>query len=278
MKNRENNRFTAGEFAALCGTTKETLRHYNNIGILKPEMVGANGYRYFSPAQFFDFYLISSLKRAGSPLMDIRRYLERPDAAEFLQLLYKQRDGLQREKLMLERMEQLIRQSIDSIELALSVKSNFEKPELIVCEEEYFVAVETPETQGTTELDFFECIQDHVRYCAQNDIGAEFQIGVIVRRDAFLAGTYRPSYFCSRIARPLDCARLFIKPRGQYVSVLYRGGIETAPAYQKIMEFVDQNGLSVAGNAYEYELSGFLSTGDGQNYICRISVQVDGGK
>ena len=27
---------TSGAFAALCGTTKETLRHYNDIGLLPP--------------------------------------------------------------------------------------------------------------------------------------------------------------------------------------------------------------------------------------------------
>ena len=28
--------FSSGEFARLCGTTKETLRHYHNIGLLVP--------------------------------------------------------------------------------------------------------------------------------------------------------------------------------------------------------------------------------------------------
>ena len=33
--------YTSGEFARLCGTTKETLRHYDEVGILKPAEVGA---------------------------------------------------------------------------------------------------------------------------------------------------------------------------------------------------------------------------------------------
>jgi DNA-binding transcriptional MerR regulator/effector-binding domain-containing protein len=273
MKNQKH--FTAGEFAQLCLTTKETLRHYNDIGILRPETTGANGYRYYSSAQFFDFYLISSLKRAGSPLSDIRRYLEHPDAEDFLQLLYKQRESLMREKQMVERMERLVRQSISSIELALSAE-RFGQPGLAACGEEYFAAVEAPRIQGTSELDFFGCLQDHVRYCTANDIGAEFQIGAIVLKDALLAGSYQPSFFCSRLLRKRDCDRLFVKPEGNYVSMLYKGGIETSPAYRQIMEYIAENGLTVCGNAYEDELSGYLSTGDGRNYICRISVQVEG--
>lgn len=43
---------TSGEFAELCGTTKETLFHYDEIGILKPAWLGENRYRYYTPAQF----------------------------------------------------------------------------------------------------------------------------------------------------------------------------------------------------------------------------------
>ena len=32
--------FTSGEFAKLCGTTKETLRHYDSLGLLCPERRG----------------------------------------------------------------------------------------------------------------------------------------------------------------------------------------------------------------------------------------------
>ena len=36
----------AGEFAHLCGTTKETLRHYKDIGLLMPVAKAENGYIY----------------------------------------------------------------------------------------------------------------------------------------------------------------------------------------------------------------------------------------
>ena len=46
---------TTGEFAKICGVTKHTLFHYDDIGILKPEIVKANGYRYYAIKQFFTF-------------------------------------------------------------------------------------------------------------------------------------------------------------------------------------------------------------------------------
>ena len=63
--------FTSGEFAHLCGTTKETLRHYNNIGLLKPAKTTENGYQYYSAFQFYDFYFISAFKGTGMHLKEL---------------------------------------------------------------------------------------------------------------------------------------------------------------------------------------------------------------
>ena len=41
----EKHRFKTAEFAALCGVKKDTLLHYDHIGLLKPQWVGENGYQ-----------------------------------------------------------------------------------------------------------------------------------------------------------------------------------------------------------------------------------------
>ena len=57
--------FTTGEFSRLCNVKKDTLFHYDEIGILQPEIVRENGYRYYSINQFFLFDIITMLKKAG---------------------------------------------------------------------------------------------------------------------------------------------------------------------------------------------------------------------
>ena len=39
---------TTGEFAKMVGVTKDTLFHYDDINLFSPEIVGENGYRYYS--------------------------------------------------------------------------------------------------------------------------------------------------------------------------------------------------------------------------------------
>lgn len=71
--------YTTGQFAELCGVKKQTLFHYDDINLLKPARVDDNGYRRYSHSQYQDFLLISCLKEAGMSLAEIKNYLEEDD-------------------------------------------------------------------------------------------------------------------------------------------------------------------------------------------------------
>ena len=70
----------AREFAHLSGTTKETLRHNKDIGLMMPVAKPENGYQLYSPLQISDYLLISSLQQAGCSLQEIKGYLSEPDS------------------------------------------------------------------------------------------------------------------------------------------------------------------------------------------------------
>ena len=89
---------TAGAFAALCGTTKETLRHYRDLGLLVPVRRGENGYGYYDAEQFYDFYAIAIFRQTGTPLTEIRRCLQDQSAGGTLALLREQRERLGEER------------------------------------------------------------------------------------------------------------------------------------------------------------------------------------
>ncbi len=44
--------YPSGEFAKLAGVNKRTLHYYNDIGLFCPQIVGENGYHYYSCFQF----------------------------------------------------------------------------------------------------------------------------------------------------------------------------------------------------------------------------------
>jgi Predicted transcriptional regulators len=60
------------EFARLSGISRPNLIFYDNIGILRPEAVGKNKYRYYGYQQFEAAYLLLTLKEFGMPQGEIR--------------------------------------------------------------------------------------------------------------------------------------------------------------------------------------------------------------
>jgi len=59
------------QVARLSGVTARTLRHYDDIGLLRPARVGANGYRYYEQAELLRLQQILLLRELGVDLPTI---------------------------------------------------------------------------------------------------------------------------------------------------------------------------------------------------------------
>jgi DNA-binding transcriptional MerR regulator len=73
------------EVARLAGTTSRTLRHYDDVGLLRPSRIGANGYRYYDADALVRLQRILLLRDLGLGLPQIAQALEsQPDEARAL--------------------------------------------------------------------------------------------------------------------------------------------------------------------------------------------------
>lgn len=79
--------FTTGEFANLFGIKKQTLFHYDDIGLLKPKHRTENGYRYYTIQQVEVFTIIDMLKEIGMSLTEIRNFLQSKNSQDSRELL-----------------------------------------------------------------------------------------------------------------------------------------------------------------------------------------------
>ena len=59
---------TIGDFSRLSRVTPRMLRHYDALGLLRPEMVGENGYRYYRQEQLSGLARIQWLQGYGFSL------------------------------------------------------------------------------------------------------------------------------------------------------------------------------------------------------------------
>lgn len=68
---------TIGEFAGRCRTSRKTIRHYEQMGLILPAQVNPEtGYRYYQESQIEVFLVIRRLKRYGFSLAEIKAILE----------------------------------------------------------------------------------------------------------------------------------------------------------------------------------------------------------
>lgn len=81
---------TIGEFSRLGRVSPRMLRHYDALGLLCPEAVGENGYRYYRQEQLEKLVRIRRLQEYGFPLAQVRELLYLSDE-ELLPRLHRRR-------------------------------------------------------------------------------------------------------------------------------------------------------------------------------------------
>lgn len=273
MNNNAKPLFTTGEFAKLCNVRKDTLFYYDEIGLLKPEIIQDNGYRYYSANQLYLYDIISMLKECGTPLKEIREYLTARNPKSFLELLEENDKLLTREMDRLAHIHRQMRNTMALTRQAMQIEYN--KPYLRECPEEYFIAMPFSTESDNYESNISSTVLHLLNYLDENMAGEEFPLGTIILKDNLCQDSFREDYYCSRISSPVADPLLFIKPAGTYALVNHKGSYETiAESYQMLKAFIKKSGRSIIGNAYEHELLNYLATGQAENYVIEISIQV----
>jgi DNA-binding transcriptional MerR regulator len=71
--------YTVKKLATLSGVSVRTLHFYDEVGLLKPAYVGANGYRFYEEAQLLTLQQILFYRELGFELKQIHQILGRSD-------------------------------------------------------------------------------------------------------------------------------------------------------------------------------------------------------
>jgi MerR family transcriptional regulator, thiopeptide resistance regulator len=101
------------DVARLAGTTSRTLRHYDDIGLLKPTRVGTNGYRYYNAAALLQLQRILLLRELGLGLQAIAEVFRHETDA--VKALSRHLDWLRQEQERLARQVLSVQQTIETV-------------------------------------------------------------------------------------------------------------------------------------------------------------------
>ena len=267
--------YKTSEFAALCGVSKHTLFHYDDIGLLCPHITHDNGYRYYTSDQFNKFGIISVLKKAGTPLKEIKTYLDSQDSHSFVSILNDKLIELKKQSAQIEAMCTVLANTITDLEHHQDVTIN--TLHFAECEEEYLIVSDAPSAEQYNEHTSISCISEHLQYCWQHNFQTGFHVGEIILESNLNQGIFLENYYCSPVNKHIHSDRLFVKPRGTYALMYHKGDYDTLhETYEKMKKLLDEQGYRIIGNLYEIDVIDYLSERNPDNYVLKIAIQVEG--
>ena len=260
------------DFAELCGITKATLFHYERIGLLKPELITENGFRYYSVKQYFTYAIISILKATGTSLNEIKSYTENLDTDNFIALLSEKHKALGKELKKIKHMKSVLKNTIHLTKRTVSEICT--EPALEEHEEQYLLIINF--TQAESEKERIRRINTHYRYCLDKGLSETLTSGFINNKASIENRRFNnaDSYFCE-VSRKSKSEMCFVKPKGKYAVLDHQGGYDTiSESFEKLLAYIDREGLSVDGSAYIFEFLSFASAKTPEKYVVKIAIEV----
>jgi DNA-binding transcriptional MerR regulator len=106
---------TVKQLANLAGVTPRTLHYYDEINLLTPSQIGANGYRYYQEDAIFRLQQILLYRQMNLPLQQIKALLDQPHF-NLLQALQSHRTNLQAQIQQLQTLLQTVDQTIQHLQ------------------------------------------------------------------------------------------------------------------------------------------------------------------
>lgn len=269
-----NHFFTISDFAKLMGLSRQTLIYYDRIGLFRPIKTLDNGYRLYSRSQINVISLISMLSEMDVPLKEIKEIVDRisPDTA--IEILRKQRNEAEEKLRRLRMLEEMIDLRIGQITLGKEAAAG-PAPSFSTMELPEDIPLYLGEPINAPLQDIADdCIIRFYDRCEKLKFPLIFSGGQMKKREDILAGrTETVSNMCFALKDPAGANAVI--PRGLYAVGYIRGDYEsTDDSYGELLTYIEQQGLTVAGNAYEEYLLDELAESDPSRFVMRILLQV----
>ncbi len=286
--------FKAGEFAKLCMTTKETLRHYDKLELLSPAAYAANGYKLYSVSQISDFALVTVLQSSGLSLSEIRDVLNLSDPDGLTEILEERVGVIEQQKVELERKQAALKHALDQ---AKNIRAWFQDPDVRIspsgyrwrityCPEEYFLDASLGYAEGE-EGRFVDAVKEHLGYCRKQGWPVGFQSAYRIDAEAVEQRDYAQGLCVEvRISECIDSDRVHSKPAGWYVQWLNQFDFVSAvtlgqnplfAAYDALQDFAKEQDWHFVGDLYDAGIPLFGGVHSKSSVVfTEVSMRIDG--
>lgn len=266
--------FKIGEVAKLFRVSVATLRHYDERGLVRPELVDSDtGYRYYSVRQFERLNTIRYLRALGTPLDAIAGFLDNREVDGMRSVLAAQRDEVRRRKAELDlverKLDRRLAQIADALTSRLDVVEEYVLPPRRLALIRASVA---PRDYFDLELPIRE-LED----AAGEAVAFLGKVGVGLSPDALERGdfsSYEMVFLLLDDEDSFDGATIDL-PEETCLRLRFCGSHADAPArYAHLMACVEEGGYRLAGFSREITLIDDGFTSDTSQFVTEIQIPV----
>lgn len=260
--------FTAGQFARLHRLNKRTLHYYDEIGLFSPAFKGENGYRYYTYAQSITLENILALRELGMSIEELKAYLQRPSAEQFLTIAGQKTGEIDRQIRRLQQLQALLEEKQRQLALCAGHRDGDIEVVSLPAQELFLISLPDPSAGDAGWSALIPQLQE-VWQANQYKTGCGSCLSLEkVRQGNFEA--YDSLFVPLRQTGSSGAA--FLRPPGDYLCGYCVGGWDKLPAqYQKMLDFAAEQRLTLTGNCYELGLNEFAISRM-EEYVTEIQI------
>ena len=264
--------FSISQLAESQGISRQTLIHYDRIGLFHPAHVNPdNGYREYSPSQLDELETIMMLKHSGLSLDEMKAALSDYSTESSLKLLESRIQALDEQVKALQETRRRLSDKVAMVDKAME----HEDGQIVVerVKDSWIVPhpVKAPYSLEEVSLATKECL---VKAFAAG-LKPRYQLCAFLPLEALEAGRFLDTdeVFLPCDESPSPLVRKV--PGGLTASIWHRGSYGRTPEkYRLLSAFCEANGLEMISGSYEYALNDHLTTKDKSEYMTRLQVFV----
>ena len=274
-KNKQEYKLSDSQFDRLCNTTRDTLRHYYETGILLPRIDENNGYHYYSSSQISSFYFISTFRQAGCSLKEISNLIHDASGENIKQTA--------KEKIKeMESELQKIQQKINTIRTGLWLLDDYEvkknqSPQLETLENISIFAtpVSNKETANHTS-DIASDISRHLKRMHGRENLSSFPLGVTIASEDLLEENYVYNNVITASKSAPDNINSFALPSNKVVCRYHdHTQNDISASYRQILDFITQKKLKICSDLHILSLINLYDTNEKHTYFKYLFICVE---
>lgn len=266
-----NKYMTTGEFARRMGVTKNTLFHYDKIGLFSPEIVDTNEYRYYSIYQMEVFDTIIILKEMGMPLDEIKAFMDHRSPESLMELFEKEDKKITEQLRRLKYQQQFIRGRKEKMKEIWNI--DYEHVFRKQYPDRYYIYEEIHEN---TDEGILKKTNEFITEFEHRNYQLDYEIGYIQKESDIRSGVY--DNYTNTVILP------FKKPKGMNYQVLEAGEYLTVyhkghwnmigAAYTRLLEFAERWQMKIDRIFLETYTVNNLMAESIDDYVTEIGVKI----